>query len=66
MIVPDVVPGDVDDDGEVTIVDATAIQRMLADLPTKAYAVWNADYDDDGSVTILDATAIQRKLAGLA
>ena len=66
VIVPDVVPGDVDDDGEVTIVDATAIQRMLADLPTKAYAVWNADYDDDGSVTILDATAIQRKLAGLA
>lgn len=65
VIVPNVVPGDVDNDGDLTILDATAIQRMLADLPSESYAVWNADYDDDGSVTILDATAIQRKLADL-
>lgn len=65
VIVPNVIPGDVDNDGDLTILDATAIQRMLADLPSESYAVWNADYDDDGSVTILDATAIQRKLADL-
>ena len=58
--------GDADGDGGVTILDATKIQRVLADLDT----------DDDGSIAlrgnvsgaeldILDATLIQRYLAGL-
>ena len=57
--------GDADTDGDVTILDATAIQRTLAELPTQAYDAKAADADEDGEVTILDATAIQRHLADL-
>lgn len=60
-----IILGDVDDDGEVTIIDATAIQRHLASIPTASYNEKAADADGDGSVTILDATAIQRHLAQL-
>ena len=56
--------GDADADGEVTILDATAIQRTLASLPTQSFDERAADADRDGEVTILDATAIQRYLAG--
>ena len=58
--------GDVDADGEITILDATYIQRYLAaidDFDDVQMVV--ADFDHDGSVTILDATRIQRCLAGL-
>ncbi len=57
--------GDADTDGSVTVVDATAIQRVLADLLVTAYDEKAADADCDRRVTILDATAIQRWLAGL-
>ena len=57
--------GDVDGDGEVTIIDATAIQRHLASIPTFAYNEATADTDGDGEVTIIDATYIQRWLASL-
>ena len=60
-----VIVGDADGDGEITILDATAIQRYLAELPTKAYVEPAADADEDGSVAIVDATAIQRHLADL-
>ncbi len=62
---PDVCLGDVDGDGEVTILDATAIQRHLASVPTFAYNENTADTDGDDDVTILDATYIQRWLANL-
>lgn len=55
--------GDVDSDYELTILDATHIQRHLAGL--YKVSVFSGDYDSDGEVTILDATHIQRKLAGL-
>ena len=57
--------GDTDGDGEVTILDATTIQRHLASFPTRAYNEKAADADGDKEVTILDATAIQRHLASL-
>ena len=58
--------GDVDLDGEVTILDVTAIQRWLADLSELTdYQKKLADYDGDGEVTILDCTKIQRVLADL-
>ena len=57
--------GDVDGDGEVTIIDATTIQRHLASLPIKMYNEKAADADEDGTVSILDATVIQRWLAQL-
>ena len=63
--VPSVFLGDTDLDEKVTILDATAIQRTLASLPTNSYDEKAADADEDGKVTILDATAIQRHLASL-
>ena len=57
--------GDVDGDEVVTIIDATAIQRHLASIPTASYNEKAADADEDGEVTIIDATAIQRHLAQL-
>ena len=57
--------GDADNDSKLTILDATAIQRKLANLPTASFNEKAADADEDTKVTILDATAIQRKLASL-
>ena len=57
--------GDADGDGDVTILDATAIQRMLASIPVEYFDDVAADVDGDGDVTILDATYIQRFLAGM-
>ncbi len=55
--------GDADGDGEVTIMDATVIQRTLADLAVSAFNEKAADIDGDG-LNIIDVTAIQRYLAG--
>lgn len=63
---PPTVIGDVDDDGEVNIIDATLIQRHLAEIPVYAYNEAAADIDGDGSVSIIDVTYIQRYLAQLA
>ena len=57
--------GDADDDGEITILDATAIQRTLASLPVDSFNEIAADVDGDGEVTIIDATFTQRWLADL-
>ena len=58
--------GDVDGDGEVTIMDATYIQRVLAGIPIPFELDKRlADTDGDNDVTVLDATDIQRWLAGL-
>ena len=61
----DVMIGDADLDGEVTILDATTIQRHLVGLPVENFSEAAADADGDGEVTILDATTIQRYLVGL-
>ena len=56
--------GDVDGDGEVTILDATYIQRRLADIPIPfEFNEAIADVDGEDGVTILDVTMIQRWLA---
>ncbi len=58
--------GDADLDGDVTIIDATMIQRFLVDLEKLGdEALKQADADGDGDVTILDATYIQRYLVGI-
>ena len=64
------VPGDADGDGSVTILDATKIQRVLADLDSKPNSSQKfvMDVRNDGVVdspNITDATEIQRYLAGL-
>ena len=60
---PEILLGDADGDGLVTILDATAIQRHLANLETKVFVESAADTSGNGDVDILDATAIQRWLA---
>lgn len=58
--------GDVDGDNSLTIVDATVIQRRLADLRTLTeLEEFLGDTDGDGVLSIVDATFIQRKLAEL-
>ena len=59
--------GDADGDGKLTILDATKIQRLLADLiddPDGMIAL-RGDCSENG-LDILDATKIQRWLAGLS
>ncbi len=56
--------GDADGDGNVTVIDATWIQRYLADMKVpNAFNEAAADADADGDVSIIDATWIQRWLA---
>ena len=72
--------GDVNENGEIDITDATYIQKHLADklhyeykiarnfyiaIGGGEYHVSIGDFNRDGDTTILDATAIQRKLAKL-
>ncbi len=58
--------GDTDMDGKLSVKDATAIQKFLADLYDLTDAQHkNADTTADGSLTVRDATAIQKTLADL-
>lgn len=58
--------GDVDGDGEVTVNDATYIQRALADISIPFELDEKlADADEDNSLTILDVTIIQEWISGL-
>ena len=58
--------GDADLDGEISIMDATRVQRTLAELDVlSGYSTLAADVDRDSEITILDATRIQRFLAEL-
>ncbi|MBE6824686.1 MAG: hypothetical protein E7513_05005 [Ruminococcaceae bacterium] len=68
--------GDADENGKLTITDATFIQRALAELTVlddwiaASHAFGEKleclnDVDRDGKRTVMDATTIQRKLAGL-
>ena len=55
--------GDVDGDGEATVIDATYIQRYdtkMAIPVEEAVMLSCGDIDGDGDVTIVDATFIQR------
>lgn len=59
--------GDVDGDGEVTVIDATYIQRYEAgfNIPIDVAALLLAgDIDGDGEVGVIDATYILRYDAG--
>ena len=62
---PERLLGDANGDGAVTILDATTIQRKLAELPVTGYLEKAADTNGDGEVTILDVTFIQKWIAEL-
>ena len=60
-------PGDIDGDGEVTVIDATFIQRYCINLPIPISEenVMRGDINSDGEIDIIDATWIQRLEANL-
>lgn len=63
---PEGLLGDANQDGEINIKDATAIQKHIAQLellPDSALTLADADKDED--VNIKDATAIQKHIAGI-
>ena len=59
-----VMMGDLDGDGRVTIMDATRIQLIVADMfvPTK-YMLITGDYDGDSFFSIMDAGRIRTDIA---
>ncbi len=61
-----VIVGDIDSDGYVSIVDVTYIQKYTAGL-TKLTAeqITLADYNGDGNISIVDATTMQKTIVGL-
>ncbi len=64
---PRLVSGDVSGDGKISIVDATAIQKHVAELiKFNDEQLVNGDYDYSGSVNIKDATMLQKHLAGFS
>lgn len=56
--------GDSDNDGFVTVMDATCIQRYLVGLSTNSFDKYCADANCNNEINIIDATTIQRRLAG--
>ena len=59
-------PGDVNEDGRVTIADAVLIQRYLLEgMSLSQGQVKAADFDESGAVTAADVIALCRHLAGL-
>lgn len=54
--------GDAQGDGSVTVLDATTVQKKLADLPVYSFNEKAADVDGNG-LDINDATNIQRYVA---
>ena len=58
---PDVMLGDVDNDGVVSVLDATRIQKYKASIIKENEIILSAaDVDGDGFVTVMDATRIQK------
>ncbi|MBQ8539468.1 MAG: leucine-rich repeat protein [Ruminococcus sp.] len=59
--------GDVDNSGDVAIMDATEVQLLIAQLvePQDEYTQLRADIDSDGVLSIMDATSIQMFIADI-
>lgn len=57
--------GDVDRDGVLSVIDATTIQRFMAQIiKFDDEQMMLGDFAGDGTVDVMDATAIQKRLAG--
>lgn len=60
-----IIRGDADGDGRVTIVDATTVQKFLAEYEMpESFQQESCYVNGDGRITISDVTEIQRYLAG--
>lgn len=57
--------GDADQDGVVSILDATTIQKKRASIPVSPFCPPAADTNRNGLLDILDATTVQKHLARL-
>ena len=58
--------GDVDGDGEVTVMDATLVQKYIVSLETLTDSQLNvADVNGDGEISVIDATQIQKIVVNL-
>lgn len=57
--------GDADGDGNITVLDATCIQKQLAGLKPPSFTEALSDADGDGTLSVLDATSLQKWLASL-
>ncbi len=59
--------GDIDGDGELSVYDATIIQRYEAGMTVKSDAemILHADVNGDGATDIFDATYVQRYLVSM-
>ena len=57
--------GDADGDGDVTIIDATIIQRILARLSSVENAQQRGDIDESGDLGMTDVTLLQRYLSSI-
>ena len=59
--------GDVDGDGEISITDATVIQRYTVGIKTPVAVTSSvADIDGDRAVTVMDASHLQRRLVNVS
>lgn len=60
--------GDINRDGKINVVDATAIQKIVVGITTNpdAETKFLADYNCDGKINILDVTCVERIVVGLA
>ena len=59
--------GDVDGDGEISITDATVIQRYTVGIKTPVAVTSSfADVDGDRAVTVMDASHLQRWMANVS
>lgn len=57
--------GDADCSGNITVKDATAIQKFVAGISLASFDELAADADQSGAINVKDATAVQKYLAGL-
>ena len=69
IVIPRIVTGklgDADGDGQITVLDVTYLQRVLAGAKEKDATVEKlGDVDGDGDLTMIDTTKLQRWLLGL-
>ena len=62
LTVTDVMVGDSNGDGKISITDAVAIVNYILNKPSSSFAVKAADVNMDAKVTITDAVAIVNKI----
>ena len=60
---PDGIPGDVDGNGNLNVIDVTLLLRhCMGGAQLTGQALLNADYNGDGSVNVIDVTLLLRRV----